>query len=550
MKTSFLNSVASRRWIPWGVLFAGLCVTLFLSCYVKNHIEHDSYFFFTPTPNLAANTTTKIDYSMVWGTLTAGIIFSFLLFLLIRSYLNIFRNACLIADEMANALNNRAAIEHTLIKKMKLQSAALNASANAIVITNAEAVIEWANPAFVKLTGYDLSEAIGRRPKELVTSGKHDQSFYEQLWNTILTGKSWHGELINRRKDGSYYDEEMTITPLMDDHGSITHFLAVKQEITARKLAESLLYESEDRFRFMLEHSPIAVRITNIETSMVQFANLSYSKLVNIPQEQIVGINPTQYYANPQDYFEVIEQLAQGKSVTNKLIEIQIKSEQSKTRWVLASYLQILYENKPAVLGWFYDITDRKYLEDQVQQQADHDALTLLPNRRLLNDRLNQVMSASKRSALYGAVMVLDLDNFKPLNDTHGHYAGDLLLIEVASRLKNCVRDMDTVARLGGDEFVVMISELSLDEADSLAQACYIAEKIRVTLSEPYLLKAHQEAKADETVEHQCTASIGLVLFKGDNINPDSILMLADSAMYQAKESGRNRVSIYEGESE
>ena len=189
-----------------------------------------------------------------------------------------------------------------------------------------------------------------------------------------------------------------------------------------------------------------------------------------------------------------------------------------------------------------HDITERKHMENQVRQMAFHDALTQLPNRRLLSDRLNQTMAASARSGYYGALMFLDLDNFKPLNDQHGHDVGDLLLIEVAERLKNCVREMDTVARFGGDEFVVMISELSLGKAESLAEAGIIAEKIRHRLGEPYWLTVKRRGRKDDTVEHRCTATIGVALFVNHDANPDKILKCADAAMYRAKESGRNRV--------
>ncbi|MDP2155533.1 MAG: GGDEF domain-containing protein, partial [Sulfuricella sp.] len=188
----------------------------------------------------------------------------------------------------------------------------------------------------------------------------------------------------------------------------------------------------------------------------------------------------------------------------------------------------------------------RKQMEDQVRQLAFYDTLTKLPNRRLLNDRLIQAMAASKRSGCYGAVMFLDLDNFKPLNDTHGHAVGDLLLIEVADRLKSCVREMDTVARFGGDEFVVMLSDLNADKDESTSQAEIVAEKIRIALSEPYLLIIKHEGKADTTVEHHCAASIGVALFFNHEASQDEILKWADTAMYQAKEAGGNQIEFYD----
>lgn len=180
------------------------------------------------------------------------------------------------------------------------------------------------------------------------------------------------------------------------------------------------------------------------------------------------------------------------------------------------------------------EITQRKRLEEQVNRLAFYDTLTHLPNRRLLEDRLTQAMSASHRSNRYGALLFLDLDNFKPLNDTHGHGVGDLLLIEVASRLKNCIREADTVARFGGDEFVVLLCDLDHDRDEAIAQAGSIAEKIRQSLSMPYWL--------DDSIEHRCTASIGANLFKGCEISEKDIISAADAAMYQAKENGRNTI--------
>ena len=190
------------------------------------------------------------------------------------------------------------------------------------------------------------------------------------------------------------------------------------------------------------------------------------------------------------------------------------------------------------------EITERKRLEEQVRQLAFHDPLTHLANRRLMLEHLDQAMSASKRSHHHGALLFLDLDNFKPLNDTHGHGVGDLLLIEVAERLKTCVREADTVARFGGDEFVVLLCELDTQHHEATAQAAAIAEKIRARLAEPYLLQATPSAPA---IGHQCTASIGVAVFHGRDESQGSVIDRADAAMYQAKEDGRNRIRFASG---
>jgi diguanylate cyclase (GGDEF)-like protein/PAS domain S-box-containing protein len=199
------------------------------------------------------------------------------------------------------------------------------------------------------------------------------------------------------------------------------------------------------------------------------------------------------------------------------------------------------------IIGVSRDISERKKAEEQIRNLAFYDTLTNLPNRRLLLDRLGQVRSTSKRTGRYAALIFLDLDNFKPLNDTHGHNVGDLLLIEVAHRITNCVRETDTVSRFGGDEFIVMLSELTNEKESSLAQARLVAEKIRATLAAPYLLTIQREdASEPSTVEHHCTSSMGVVLFTNHEASHDDLIKWADMAMYQAKEEGRNRVHFFE----
>jgi diguanylate cyclase (GGDEF)-like protein/PAS domain S-box-containing protein len=197
------------------------------------------------------------------------------------------------------------------------------------------------------------------------------------------------------------------------------------------------------------------------------------------------------------------------------------------------------------VTAFISDITDRKRADQMVHQLAYHDPLTGLANRTLLRDRMSQAMMAGERSKFHSALMLLDLDNFKPINDLHGHNVGDLLLVEVARRLKNCVREVDTVARLGGDEFVVLLGNLDVSQAGACEQCLIVAEKIRVSLSSPYQLNLSQTANPAPTVEHHCSASIGVVMFVGHQASLTDILKRADAAMYQAKDAGRNMVRFY-----
>ena len=303
---------------------------------------------------------------------------------------------------------------------LHLHDAALNASANAIVITDKDGQIVWANRAFTKLTGYRLEEADGRTLKELTKPGPQSESHFEHLWRTLLSGHPWHGELVNYHKDGSLYHEETTITPVRDENNEISNFVAVKQ-----------------------------------------------------------------------------------------------------------------------------DISDRKIIEEHIHTLAFYDALTQLPNRRLLHERIAHALVSSKRDGHYNALMFLDLDNFKLLNDTYGHGFGDLLLIEAAHRINHCVRAEDTVARLGGDEYVAMLEKLNIDKVIATSNASKVAEKLRASLAEPYLLQHQQIVGNTNTVEYHCTASIGIVLFNHE-ANKEDILKWADTAMYQAKSCGRNQFCFYD----
>ena len=305
------------------------------------------------------------------------------------------------------------------------------------------------------------------------------------------------------------------------------------------------LSESEERFHFILESSPIAIRITADDSGEVLFANQSYADLIGVPPDMTAGINPRQFYANPQDYDEVLEQIHKGERVKNKLIELKNPNKDPDNKWVLASYLALEFEQKAGVLGWFYDITERKLAEDQIYNLAFYDVLTRLPNRRLFNDRLAQTMASSKRSGRYAGLLVLDLDKFKSLNDTHGHNAGDLLLIEAAERLRSCVRAMDTVSRFGGDEFVILLNELDQDKSESISQARLVAEKIRASLAEPYIIPLAKAGGNGDHISHNCTASIGVTIFIDHEESQEHILKYADIAMYYAKGAGRNQIQFY-----
>ena len=197
------------------------------------------------------------------------------------------------------------------------------------------------------------------------------------------------------------------------------------------------------------------------------------------------------------------------------------------------------------VLGFIQDITKSKDLEDRVKELAFYDSLTKLANRHLLSDRLQQAIQTNRRNACYGALIFLDLDNFKPLNDRYGHATGDLLLVEVARRLTNCVRAVDTVARFGGDEFVVVLTELDVSSSAAHLHARFVAEKIRSSLELPFELNTSNDGQSSNTIVHKCSASLGVVVFGNHDSQPDDLLKWADAAMYRAKDEGRNAICFH-----
>lgn len=304
------------------------------------------------------------------------------------------------------------------------------------------------------------------------------------------------------------------------------------------------LRESETRHRLLVENSPVSIHEIDLEGRVI---SMNRAGLLMRGVEKESAVRGTFYLdaVSIADRERMAKELVRAQAGETRHFEFRAGEPQKKI--FKSCFVPIRDKNGciEKLMGITEDITERKRAEEQVRQLAFYDSLTQLPNRRLLLDRLGQTMAASKRSRVYGALMFLDLDNFKALNDRHGHDVGDLLLIEAAQRITGCLREMDTVARFGGDEFVVMLRELDGDESRSLEKAGIVAEKIRVALATPYLLVRRQEGGLETTVEHHCTSSIGVVLFIGHQVSREEILKGADTAMYRAKADGRDSVRFF-----
>ncbi|VAX24851.1 diguanylate cyclase/phosphodiesterase (GGDEF & EAL domains) with PAS/PAC sensor(s) [hydrothermal vent metagenome] len=293
-------------------------------------------------------------------------------------------------------------------ERLKLASNVFENIMEGVMVTDFNAMIEYTNPAFTKITGYTASEVIGKKPN-LLKSKLHDKPFYRDMWRSLLTKGNWQGEIWNRRKDGESYPEWLTITAIRDEGGKTTQYAAI-----------------------------------------------------------------------------------------------------------------------------FHDITELKRGQEEIKYQAYHDALTGLPNRLLFHDRLLQAIGHARRNESELAILFLDLDNFKKINDGLGHEVGDLMLQGVATRLISSLREEDTVSRFGGDEFTIILE--NFDEAEDTS---LVAQKIIKSLSEPFLYQG---------LKLFITTSIGITLFPEDGDSVEKLLKNADMAMYRAKEHGGNTYQFFTNE--
>ncbi|MEI8168472.1 MAG: PAS domain S-box protein [Rhodoferax sp.] len=444
------------------------------------------------------------------------------------------------------------------VEKLRVSYLALKAVSQGVLISGVDGLILSVNDAFMAITGFDKSEILGHTCRFVqgpLTDPKNVAAI--RVARESLT--DFAGEVLNYRKDGSVFWNELTISPVLDTQGKLTHFIGITRDITERKTAALALQQSEEFKLAILDSVPAEIAVVDYK-GVILAVNEHWRRfaLEN-------GIKPGTPAANTEVGTNYLSVCQEGQDDSSEGAAAARDGIQAVLDGKLPSFRQEYPCHSPEEERWFTmnvtplgrdahggavithtNHTQRRQMEEQVRQLAFHDGLTKLPNRLLFNDRLIQSMAASKRAGFYCALIFLDLDNFKPLNDLHGHDAGDLLLIEVAKRLKSCVRAMDTVARFGGDEFVVLLSVLHAEKDESTEQAAIIAEIIRRTLAVTYLLTIQHEGKAPTQVEHHCTASIGVTLFVDHETSPDDILKEADSAMYAAKTAGRNRVKFHE----
>nr|WP_315463962.1 EAL domain-containing protein [uncultured Rhodoferax sp.] len=408
-----------------------------------------------------------------------------------------------------------------------------NVGAVAVQGYTPDGTITYWNHASSALYGYSEAEVLGRNLVDVLVPHETRAEFREAQARMQATGEAPPaGEMMLMHCSGRGVPV-LSGQAIVSGSGGRTEVFRFDIDLTERKRTEAELRVAATAFE-----AQEGMMVTDSQRRILR-VNQAFTRISGYQDVEVIGQTPTMFSSGWHDnafYSEMNATLASAGTWEGELWNRR-KNGEIHPQWV---HITAVADDTGAVshyVATVTDITQRKAAEDQIRQLAFYDPLTDLPNRRLLIDRLHHAVAISARNGRCGALLFIDLDHFKNLNDTLGHDMGDLLLQQVAQRLLDTVREEDTVARLGGDEYVVMLE--GLDESRDLAasQATAVGEKIVATLNRPYQLAGH---------EFHSTPSMGLTLFKGHEIEVDELLKQADLAMYQAKGSGRNGMRFYD----
>ncbi len=436
---------------------------------------------------------------------------------------------------LAYDVTERARLQASL----RLYELAIKQSSNGITIVDAQQPgqpIVYFNPAFAEMTGYAAEEILGHNCRFL-QRGDRDQPGLAALKSAIAQGRSAQATLRNYRKDGSLFWNELVIYPVHDENGKLTHFVGVQEDITARRRADEALFLEKELSEVTLNSIGDAVITTDTN------GRISY---LNPVAERMTGWNAAEASGQPLSVvFNVVD--AETREPVLNPIDVALASNSTmglpmNTMLLRRDGSEASIEDSAApihdrdgrVIGGvlvFHDVTESRSLAIKMTHLAQHDALTGLPNRVLLNDRLAQSIARARRNDFRVAVLFIDVDRFKQVNDTLGHSVGDELLKQMAARLQTCIRASDTVCRQGGDEFVILLGEVR--DAEAVGQ---VAQRVLATGERPYLIDGH---------EIHSTVSVGISVYPDDGDDVDSMIKCADAAMYSAKELGRNNSQFF-----
>jgi diguanylate cyclase (GGDEF)-like protein/PAS domain S-box-containing protein len=389
------------------------------------------------------------------------------------------------------------------------------------------------NPSFSEVFGWQPEQIVGRSAPDI------------QFWADPEQRSSLFGQLLRDQGLDNVEARFLTRDGRLLTCVVSSRFIRVERQlcitttfrdITARQQAEAALKASQEKFAKAFHSSPDAITITERESGRYIEVNEGFSRLTGYRADEVLGrtVSEMNIWADPAEREHLIELITRNGRVHH--LEMLGQHRDGSQKVVEVSVEQIELDGTPCLLLTARDISALKDAQAQIQHLAYHDPLTNLPNRALLTDRLTQQIALLQRHHMRGALLFLDLDHFKHINDSLGHPVGDAVLMMVTARLEASVRLEDTVARLGGDEFVVLLTGLEGKRSEVTRQVREIADKLRKLLAEPMLLDGHRL---------QVTPSIGIALIPDHGASPADLLKRADIALYRAKDSGRNAIQIF-----
>jgi diguanylate cyclase (GGDEF)-like protein/PAS domain S-box-containing protein len=424
--------------------------------------------------------------------------------------------------------------EQLLKENETYQHAIFDATPDAMLISNEQGVITRTNRQAEYLLGYPVNELIGLSIEALLPErfrAGHPAMRAQFAASGVTRSMNAKTGLKALRKDGSEVDVEVSLSSIQTNLGLF--YASALRDITERKRNDEELRIAATAFEGQ------EGMIVTDSNAVILRVNQAFTNLTGYSAAEAVGQTPRILSSGRHDkvFYQCMWDSINNKGYWQGEIWNRRKNGEIYVEWLSISAVKAPNHSISHYVASFSDITSNKEATAEIHRLAYYDPLTRLPNRRLLRERLQQAVATSTRSGMYGALLFIDLDNFKSLNDNHGHDQGDLLLQQVANLIATCVRDCDTVARLGGDEFVVMLEELSDKSPEAAVQTKTVGEKILAALNQPFLLAGR---------EHHSTPSIGATLFSNHARNIDEPLKQADIAMYQAKAAGRNTLRFFD----
>ncbi|MDP3873086.1 MAG: EAL domain-containing protein [Methyloversatilis sp.] len=383
------------------------------------------------------------------------------------------------------------------------------------------------------LLGEERSKLLRRRFARFIVAEDRD-FWHRHFMRAFRQDGSTTCELTLQRSDGTFFDACLDCLRSSSDDASTPQLRVAISDITARRKRN----EEERRIAAIAFESQEGMMVTDPSGVIIRVNN-AFTQLTGYAADEAIGRTPNILASGRQssDFYRQMWDTLKACGYWQGRLWNRHKNGELFAEWLTISAVKSPEGQTTHYVGAFSEITRHLEAETEIHRLAYFDPLTHLPNRRLLLDRIAQAMAGSARSNASGALLFLDLDHFKALNDTRGHDVGDQLLLQAAQRIQQNVREGDTVARLGGDEFVVMLLNLSTDAHEAAAQTRLVGEKIREALSKPYALDGG---------DFHCTSSIGIAMFRHHEIAVDALLKNADLAMYEAKNTGRNSLRFFD----